>query len=161
MLALLALPIILPQACVKPNANNKKGKEKGTKKAFRPSAIESSESFIYHIKSTTELDSCFDQRQNKCFTLGITLQPFIIVVGNDFRSITASYVMVNKYRYLVDSPLHAVDVCFKIYHALSADYSPECSNTWFFLQKGFYKIETEFDPDSTVVNSRLTDLEID
>ena len=73
------------------------------------------------------------------------LQPFVIVVGPTLESIQASYINLDRILYKVESPLKAVDVCYKIFHALNAKYPPECEQVWLLIQQNLYNYESEYD----------------
>lgn len=76
-----------------------------------------------------------------------TIQPFPAIIGpntlnlDDLRSV----VVIDDWTYQVDSPLAAVDFCFKAYHALHASYPHQSQAPWLFLQQAIYGIETVWD----------------
>ena len=51
-------------------------------------------------------------------------------------------------RYLMESPLEQLDVCFKFFHTLNANYSISCQQVWNFLQRYVYNIHTAYDINS-------------
>lgn len=55
------------------------------------------------------------------------------------------YVMFDRCEYELESPLKAVDIAFKTYHALQAYYPPESDAMWLFLQKAVYKFTEKWD----------------
>ena len=61
-----------------------------------------------------------------------SLQPFILAVGdnNEPRSI---YVYVDGMRYVMESPIKAVAVCFKVFQAVNANYPSTCHLIWNFI----------------------------
>lgn len=77
--------------------------------------------------------------------IGTTLQPLPIIVGLNLNEITASYVFINEIDYKVESPVRAIDVAFKSFHALHASYPSNGKGMWWLLQKCVYKIETQWD----------------
>lgn len=58
-------------------------------------------------------------------SINATVQPYIIVVGDMKDSITAAYVCINDCLWKVGSVLQAVDVCFKSFFVLDAEYQAE------------------------------------
>ena len=60
--------------------------------------------------------------REKYLMYGIQLQPFIIVVGPTSSEITGYYVNVDDMRYRFESILAAVDLCFKSFHVLHAEF---------------------------------------
>ena len=55
----------------------------------------------------------------------IRVQPYAIVVGNKLKEIKDSYVWYDGVQHKVNSPRDAVDVTFKVIHALHANYSKQ------------------------------------
>lgn len=85
----------------------------------------------------------------------LTAQPIPITVGLD--DITA-YVSINEILYKVETPLKAVDLCFKVFHAINANYPYEVEACWMFIQKFFFDIKTKFDKNYTSVNALISDI---
>ena len=56
----------------------------------------------------------------KLFAVKEQLQPFHIIIGENTANITESYVYIDNFPYKIESPLRAIGVCFKAYHALHA-----------------------------------------
>jgi len=75
------------------------------------------------------------RRNEYCASISATVQPYIIVVGNMENSITAAYVCINNNLWKVGSVLQAVDVCFKSFFALDAEYQVEAYHLWLFIQR--------------------------
>lgn len=92
----------------------------------------------------------------KCNLVRRPLQPLPVVVGPSTDLIDTSYVVVDDIRYKVESPLEAVDVCFKLYHALHASYPCQSSYTWLFLQKAVYNLDTPWDAEAPNVEAKVS-----
>ena len=91
-----------------------------------------------------DLESAIDRLRKKCETVQQTLQPFPAVVG--LNGSYDSYIVLDSVRYRLDSPIEAVDTCFKLYHALHAEYPCFSNYAWLFLQKAVYNVDTKWDP---------------
>ncbi|KAF2890614.1 hypothetical protein ILUMI_15559 [Ignelater luminosus] len=65
---------------------------------------------------------------------------------------------VDDVLYSVENPTKAIDVCFKIYHALNAKYPTAAEPSWLFLQKAIYKIFTSQDPKFSSVDILIADI---
>jgi len=72
--------------------------------------------------------------------ISVTVQPYVIVVGNVENSITAAYVCINNNLWKVGSVLQADDVCFKSFFALDAEYQVEVYHLWLFIQRTLYNV---------------------
>lgn len=73
---------------------------------------------------------------------GLTLQPFVCVVGAP-NNITQCLVVVDNIQWVAASPIQALDICFKTFHALHGKYPPEARHLWLLIQRCLYKIESE------------------
>lgn len=66
------------------------------------------------------------ERKKKLLNWGITVQPYVLVCGSSVNNIDACYVILDmETQFLVQSPIRALDLCFKIIHAAHLEYSPE------------------------------------
>ena len=85
-----------------------------------------------------------------------TLQPFMVLVENAATS-HSSYVVINDTCYYVETPVKALDVCFKIFFSLNVKYPVECEQVWTFIQEFIYKIKsTKRYAGVTVVSSEIS-----
>ncbi|XP_060881767.1 uncharacterized protein LOC132953264 [Metopolophium dirhodum] len=150
--ALLVLPFLFSPVSSK--------RKKGNTVCWRPSKIEMRDGFILHIRSQVELQEAITRRKEKYVKLGLTLQPMVIVVGPKISEINQYSVTVDDTFYELHSIVSAVDCCFKVIHALNAEYPTECLPIWTFIQKDFYKIKTTYDTEYVTVNSLISDLGI-
>lgn len=85
--------------------------------------------------------------------MNATVQPYVIVVGDIKHSITAAYVCINSCLWKVGSVLQAVDVCFKSFFALDAEYQAEAYHLWLFVQRALYDV---YLPDERSVTNVTT-----
>ncbi|XP_067210560.1 uncharacterized protein [Linepithema humile] len=86
-------------------------------KEWRSSKAEVQESFVLHVKIIGDLEVQLRAREAKLIQYGCTFQPLVAIIGPELACIEQSFVVlgVKKY-YEVDTPLKAVDICFKIFH---------------------------------------------
>ncbi|KAE9522621.1 hypothetical protein AGLY_016984 [Aphis glycines] len=126
----LVLPFLFSSVTIK----NKNGKGN-----WRPSNSEMRDGFILHLRSHAEVTR-YEQ-------LAFTLQPLIIIIGPIISDIAQYFVWVDDTYYLVNSIITAVDCCFKIIHALHAQYLVESKSVWLFIQKGCFKLKTSWDTE--------------
>ncbi|XP_048514049.1 uncharacterized protein LOC125501699 [Athalia rosae] len=129
------LPVICPPSTVVRLA----------KGSWKPSCAESINGFILHVKVPGDLEMARDQQREKMAKIKQPLQPYVIVLGPRLSAIEHSYVNVDETLYLVESPLKAVDICYKIFQVLNATYPPQSEQVWLFLQKYVYKRTTRWD----------------
>lgn len=98
-----------------------------------------------------------EAKRAKLASFGLTLQPTPVFVG-ELNNITAAYVVVDDVLLSTPTALKAVDLCFKVIHALHTEYPVEAEQVWMLLQWGLYNIRTEYDKSFVSVNIVLSDL---
>jgi len=86
----------------------------------------------------------------KPITFGLTVQPYILIVGSVFEEINSeeriqSFLVINNTNYKLETPLKAVDTCFKSFFTLNYKYPVEGEHVWAFFQKYFFEINTDTD----------------
>lgn len=91
-----------------------------------------------HFQVADDLQRELQTRQDKLASFHLTAQPLPILVGSDIGTIESCYVSVNDILYKVDTPLRAVDLCFKIFHVMNASYPPEAETAWTFIEQVVY-----------------------
>lgn len=130
---------------------------RGTKKGkWKPSKRESQESFLLHLNTLDELQPNLQRIRDKCLQNGDTLQPLPVIIGNFDK--LQSYIVIDSYTYKVDTVLSCVDVCFKLFHALRAEYPKESHHIWYFFQKYVYGITECGEKTYVGVNTFISDL---
>jgi len=60
----------------------------------------------------------------KAVSFGLTVQPYILIVGSIFEEINSeekiqSFLIINNNNYKLETPLKAVDTCFKSFFTLN------------------------------------------
>lgn len=86
-------------------------------------------------------------------------QPIPVIVGTDPENY-ACYVSINGILYKTENVLKTVDVCFKAFISLNAQYPPDAEPSWMFLQQGIYDIYTKSDKKYSSVQSLIADIKI-
>lgn len=112
----------------------------------------------YILQDIGDLESELERRRHVYSSYGLKEQPLPIIVGPTLSDIHSSYVVVNKIKYSIETPLKAIDTCFKIYQVLNAQYPFEVQIPWTFLQKHIYDISTVYDKSFVVINKLISDL---
>lgn len=116
------------------------------------------DSFTYRIATVNDFDHSVEEIRTKHYNKGLTLQPFILVVGVSADQITDYFVYFDKCRQRHDSYLSCVDTCFKLFHVLCLEYPHASYGPWSFIQKYFFDIVTEFDKPLPSVSSLIAHL---
>ncbi|KAK3907375.1 Activator of stress genes 1 [Frankliniella fusca] len=119
------------------------------KKSWRPSRQEMRDSFLLQVNSYGDLKTQLEIRQKKLQQFNVTAQPLAVIIKETAKNNAVKYKCLVKFDNIeysgLESPLKAVDLAFKSYHALHACYPAESEAMWFFLQKAIYQFTTKWD----------------
>ncbi|KAL0130348.1 hypothetical protein PUN28_002172 [Cardiocondyla obscurior] len=135
-----------------------KGRVRGKRRQWKPSITECKDSFIIHTVLPADTVVIQERRKKVIKDLGLTLQPFIIVVGPQISDIDSAYVCVDKILYKVPSVLTALNICFKTFHVFNAIYPPESEHLWLLLQRILFMFSTKWDKMAPYVMEIITDM---
>ncbi|XP_050066661.1 uncharacterized protein LOC126555825, partial [Aphis gossypii] len=144
VLKLLLIPYLVP---------TKTQIKKTQKKSWKPSLSESAAAFAVHVTNLTELEAELGRRRLKYIQCGTTIQPFIVLVGQDIFSVESTYVRVDDNCWNFDCSLKALNACFRTYNALHCTYPRECYESWLILQLQLYSFTTIYDHKSSIITS--------
>lgn len=75
----------------------------------------------------------------------MTNQPHLLVIGSCWSDISDFYVILEEDIIACDTVLGAIDLLFKIFHVLNAQYPKESVHIWLTIQKFVYNITTKTD----------------
>ncbi|XP_051168151.1 uncharacterized protein LOC127285960 isoform X2 [Leptopilina boulardi] len=146
---LMVLPALCPPIC----------KIRKAKTVWKPTIEEARASFILHVKSPDDIDEEIKKMREKLSNFNMSLQPLIIVVGENLSVVNRFYVNIDDTRYSFQSILQALDLCFKSFHVLHTEYPKPSEPVWLFLQKSIYSITTKWDKKFSCVASLLSAIE--
>ncbi|XP_037815764.1 uncharacterized protein LOC119606390 isoform X3 [Lucilia sericata] len=122
------------------------------KKTKKVTISDSEESFVLQLPTLNDYKRRVEDIINKYYSAGLTVQPFLIVEGNG-TDIKGFYIYFDKNLLKFDSFIQSLDVCFKIFQVLSLKYPIACEQSWLFIQKYFFEINTKFDSYSSNIFS--------
>lgn len=141
-------------ASVLPSSTRFKNEEGKLKKKI--TIIDAQESFVLRLTSLNNYEAEIAERISKYYSIGLTIQPFIIVEGPSDSTIKSFYVYFDKTLFKLSSFIESLDICFKIFHVFSLKYPQACEASWVFIQKYFFEISTVHDIKSSKITSILT-----
>lgn len=99
--------------------------------------------FFFFLKVASDLKRAIKEARNAF--LEDKGRPLIILVGPSITSIQSVYVSVCDLAYKVHGVLNAIDITFKIFHAINTPYPPETNHIWMVMQRAIYKLNTDWD----------------
>jgi len=109
------------------------------------------------LKNAAEIAEIVELRIAKLKKNGVNqLQPFIIALGAEKTELTSFYVVVSSLvKFPVDSLLRAVDICYKAIFVLNLQYSSDCAQIWYTLQRCFYDQKSPNDTEFSALGGKL------
>lgn len=127
--------------------------DKGKKSLVKYSIKDSQNSFMVFKHSVCEMEEyikCLSKENNP-------IQPFILLVGTpiDPKEIL---VFFDTIKYKVFSIVHAIDLCFKVFHLFNLEYPSQSCTVWLFIQKYLFSLTTKFDKPCHILGQILSDL---
>lgn len=128
-----------------------KGRVRLKKEHYKSSISECKNSLIIHAKIHGDISHIQDEKVKRAQRLGLTVQPYIIVVGCTISEINGFYVCIDKTLYQVSTVLEAIDICFKIFHVFNVNYPSESEHIWYVIQVCLYKFTTKYDKQISYV----------
>lgn len=102
---------------------------------------DSQNSFFLHGQTVA---ACVEKIKNMT-TEGAPIQPFILLVGDAINKPRHILVFVDGVKYMFNTVLEAVDICFKVFFIFELAYPTASQHIWQLIQQFFYEIETPFD----------------
>lgn len=124
-------------------------------KRKRISAAEVRQSFILHVEEEKQVLEERLKRQERYKTLGLTIQPYIVVAG-PLSKIIARYIVLDDIIYELPNICKTVDTCFKIIWALNLEFPSECLPVWQFLERFIYKVPADYISKNRLSSSVLS-----
>lgn len=133
-----------------PTSKKTKRDENGIISMKKFSIHDSQKTFIILAKTAVELEELLSK-------ITTVIQPCLLVIG-DINNPKQIMVYFDGIKYVINTIIKAIDICFKIFHVFNIEYPIESSNFWLFIQKYYYKIKTKFDKSCIQVNQTISQL---
>jgi hypothetical protein len=108
-------------------------------------------------QNSNDIKTTHEQKVNRAFINNLTVQPYIAIVGNieDASSVLNYYTVIDK----IETPIKALDICFKSFHALNLNYPPEAEQVRWFIQDYFFEIANVHKKKFVAVQTLIKDLQ--
>lgn len=123
---------------------------------WKPSVIEARDGMILHVSCAGDIDGAKDNHVSSMYSKGLTVQPYIIIVGSTLSNISQALVVINNCTYPCISVLEALDFCFKAYIVLDAKYPFQSQHIWYLIQWQVYGYYAPTDPKIPFINDLMT-----
>jgi hypothetical protein len=97
------------------------------------------------LQAPSNIHDAIEAKRTKMASFGMTVQPYIIIVGPTFYDIQTVHLYIHDTLYTVPTLLKAVDVCFKSFIVFDLQYPLEAEHIWFLIQWIIYDIHLKSD----------------
>ncbi|XP_024884701.1 uncharacterized protein LOC112462870, partial [Temnothorax curvispinosus] len=132
-----------------------RGRAKTGKVYWKPSVSEARDGLFLQVKIPGDIESAKQEKIDFMYKKGLTIQPYIIVVGPNLCNIHAFYVIIDSKTYETKTFLDALKFCFEAYFVLDLKYTPESQHLWFLLQWEVFNIISANDINIPFMNDIL------
>jgi len=120
--------------------------------------VDAQKSFLLHTHTINDLYNQIQKEIENCYSLKLTLQPIVCIVGTEYVSIKEFYVYYFNTYYKFTNIVKAIDTCFKIIHVFNLKYPLQCELVWTFIQKYIYTIDLTTDIKNASLMSLISDM---
>lgn len=110
---------------------------------------------LLHVLSPGDIEQAKKKKVNSMYCKGLTVQPYLIIVGPNLNNISQTLVIIDQNTYQCNSVLEALDFCFKSYIVLDAKYPFQSQHLWYLIQWIIYKYKASTDPKILFINDLL------
>lgn len=101
---------------------------------------DSQEAFVLVRKSHQDLEDHLQHLTSR----KTSIQPFLLVVGDNINTIKDIYVYVDGVKYCFTNFWRAVDTCFKIFYVFNLRFPEAALTFWSFIEFFFYELTSEY-----------------
>lgn len=137
IIILFLLHAILP-------SSTRKNKTKNNKKiTSKYTFADSQNSFFQIIAKPFDLDLHIKNIKKAAVDEKLTIQPFILGIGEDIFKIKTYVTYYDGILCKFDNAIAAFDCCFKLFYVLNLEYPTKCFNFWLFVQLVIFKIPSD------------------
>lgn len=112
--------------------------------------------YPFLLQQEADLNVIFEQREARSRLLKSTEQPSVFIIGE--LQHPKAILKINTVIYELETPLKAVDTCFKSFFALNAKFPSEAEQVWTYIQNVIFEIYTDSDCKFNAVTSLHSDL---
>lgn len=116
---------------------------KKTDQPYKPSRIAAADDFLELVPSASDIDGATKRIRQKYAQLRLSLQPFILAVGNSWRTVEQYVCVLDTNIITFRNIRKAVDFAYKACWVLEVSHSFASVQTWEILQVAIYGMKKE------------------
>lgn len=150
----IIIQLCLLSYMIAPKGRLRRGKEQD----WKFSMLESELSIVQHSVTNDNIEDLRLNYKARIREKGLTVQPYIIVIGPELNQLEKLYVIIDEIKYEVTSAKEAIDICFKAFHVFNANYPAPGEHIWLLIQRSLFKFTTKLDKIIPYIIETVTDL---
>lgn len=139
------ITLLLNAVIVPTTRTSKENEDQAPNKRKKVTIREAKDCLIIHIKSINLFKPTLEDIKERFYKKKLTVQPLLIVVGNDLSTLNEFYVYIDNIIYKFPTFISSLDTCFKAFHVFDVEYPEYCRGVWIFIQRYFFNFTNEND----------------
>ncbi|XP_067613875.1 uncharacterized protein [Eurosta solidaginis] len=108
---------------------------------WKPSICDAQNVTVLHCEYINDYQRRYDELKSKAMEKCTTLQPLILVIGEELKSLESYYIVFDGVLYKVPTFVRALDLLFKLFHVFNLKYPIEAKFLYDFMEKYFFKFD--------------------
>ncbi|XP_067629384.1 uncharacterized protein [Eurosta solidaginis] len=108
---------------------------------WKPSICDAQNVTVLHCEYINDYQRRYDELKGKAMEKCTTLQPLILVIGEELKSLESYYIVSDGVLYKVPTFVRALDILFKLFHVFNLKYPIEAKFLYDFMEKYFFKFD--------------------
>lgn len=122
------------------------------KSKWKPSYIESRNSFVFWVKNITDLQSQVDAHHEIRLKRGLPRCPLVVVVGPELTKLNFFIVSFGDSYYQLPTFLKALDVCYKLFKTYQLEFPTEGAGSWNLVGHVIYGFQLKDSNRATILS---------
>ncbi|KAL0110647.1 hypothetical protein PUN28_013912 [Cardiocondyla obscurior] len=145
-----AIRLFLLSSLVPPRHRARTGKT-----FWKPSIAETRDGLFLQVKVPGDIETSKLEKRKFLYKKGLTVQPYIVVVGPTLTNIYAFYVIIKDKNYQTNTLFDAIKFCFQTYFVFDLKYPTECQHLWYLMQWELFNVTYDKDIKIPFLNDIL------
>ena len=96
------------------------------------------------LQNPGDVDREIDKLREIAVHQGMTVQPYLLIVGN-VKEVKSVFIVIDNITYKGTSFLHSLQLLYKIYHVFNIKYPCQSNHIWYVIQKCLFDMTTPYD----------------
>nr|XP_029722784.1 uncharacterized protein LOC109401945 [Aedes albopictus]XP_029735446.1 uncharacterized protein LOC115270278 [Aedes albopictus]XP_029735448.1 uncharacterized protein LOC109414846 [Aedes albopictus] len=98
---------------------------------WKPSYVESRNSFVFWVKNITDMQSEVESHhKSRLEKRGLQRCPLVVIIGSELNKLNYFIVSFGDAYYRLPTFLKALDVCYKLFQTYLLEFPPESAGSW-------------------------------